>query len=80
MDKVKNFYDHSMILWEMAGNLLTNAMGRILPHPPMSFKVKTMGLETWEIEYQLWIRKQDLQTEIFKQAFFQFQFKTSCLV
>ena len=24
MDKVKNFWDHSMILWEMAGNLLTN--------------------------------------------------------
>ena len=31
MDKGKIFCDHSMILWEMAGNLLTN--GWIPPHP-----------------------------------------------
>ena len=31
MDKVKNFCDHSMILWEMAGDLLTD----VLPQPPL---------------------------------------------
>ena len=30
IDKVKNFCDHSMILWEMAGDLLTD----VLPQPP----------------------------------------------
>ena len=31
MDKVKKFCDHSMILWEMAGDLLTNGQN---PPPP----------------------------------------------
>ena len=31
MDKVKKFWDHSMILWEMAGDLLTN--GQNPPQP-----------------------------------------------
>ena len=37
MDKVKNFCDHSMILWEMAGDLLTS--GSFWP-PPASLRVK----------------------------------------
>ena len=28
MDKVKKFCDHSMILWEMAGDLLTNGLNQ----------------------------------------------------
>ena len=39
MDKVKKFCDHSMILWEMAGDLLTDGLPQ--PTPPMSFMVKT---------------------------------------
>ena len=37
MDKVKNFCDHSMILWEMGANLLTDGT---LWSPPASFRVK----------------------------------------
>ena len=32
MDKVKKFCDHSMILWEMAGVLLTNGLNQPPPH------------------------------------------------
>ena len=31
MDKVKKFCDHSMILWEMAGNLLTSGQNHTPP-------------------------------------------------
>ena len=31
-DKVKKFCDHSMILWEMAGVLLTNGLNQTSPH------------------------------------------------
>ena len=41
MDKVKNFCDHSIILWEMAGNLLTD--GWIPPHP-MYFRVNSPSI------------------------------------
>ena len=41
MDKVKNFCCLSIILWEMAGNLLTN--GQVPPPPPGSFRVKSPG-------------------------------------
>ena len=37
MDKVKNFYDHSMILWEMAAN--QKSKGTLWP-TPASFRVK----------------------------------------
>ena len=41
MDKVKNFCDHSTILWEMAGDLLTS--GHFWT-PPASFRVKIQTL------------------------------------
>ena len=37
IDKFKKFCDHSMILWEMAGVLLTNGLNQ--PPPSMSFRV-----------------------------------------
>ena len=39
-DKVKKFCDHSMILWEMAGNLLTSGSFWHPPGPPASFRAK----------------------------------------
>jgi hypothetical protein len=36
MDKVKNIWDHSMILWKMAGDLLTNSQN---PPLPTSFRI-----------------------------------------
>ena len=40
MDKIKNFCDQSMILWEMKGILLTDAwIPPPPPKPPASFRV-----------------------------------------
>ena len=39
MDKVKKFCDHSMILWEMAGDLLTDGLNQ---PPPAVFRVKLL--------------------------------------
>ena len=50
MDKVKNFCEHSMILWEMAGNLVTDG----LPQPPPgSFRVNTSYLTDSYISFTL---------------------------
>ena len=48
MDKVKNFCDHSMILWEMAGDLV--AGGHFWPPPdPLGLKQKkTFTYKAWD--------------------------------
>ena len=50
-DKVKKFCDHSMILWEMAGVLLTN---RLNQPPPAVFRVKKRlwnTVESWTVDW-----------------------------
>ena len=42
MDKVKNFSDHSMILWEMAGDLMTDGLPQP-PSPPGAFWASTIS-------------------------------------
>ena len=50
MDKVKNFYDHSMILLEMAGDLL--AGGHFWP-PPASFRVELHAVPSSDDKFSL---------------------------
>ena len=64
MDKVKKFCDHSMILWEIAGYLLTNGQNP----PPMSFWVNVIcppkiKIVTWSLSIRSWhhrhVRRQE---------------------
>ena len=68
MDKVKNFCDHKMILWEMGANLLIN--GHFDP-PPASFRVKILwrrnkidsfssrSITSPFLKFQVWLRSSD---------------------
>ena len=52
INKVKKFCDHSMILWEMAGDLPTNGLNQ---PPPMSFRVKSSWINNIQFtSFQMW--------------------------
>ena len=68
MHKVKKFCDHSMILWEMAGDLLTNGLN---PPPPAAFRVKNLKEIIGQFSVQIWLQKFRLSGQTLKITRFQ---------